>query len=396
VSKPKKSKKGPQQALRDWNRGEDEDLDLLSRAEAAFSPRGFSAASGPGVGMDLLNQAMNAEPDPALPGPAKSAFYRKQDKVRERAGDFFRDAAEFSGKKPGGIELPEPAYRRRQAEEQADAEREAEKAVQRQGLSAEDYWERNPEAKRTAVNSRGETVDVMDMARDYQKSEAERAGHEARVAEMREKGRNRRKEMENEQLQAQLKRKGIPLEAASTEVEMTYLDELSGTKGTPTGFDANKARGLLSAATFQKWDDDRALDEAGERARQANAKTLRYWQNAQEGRYGVAAQRDAMQNQDLIQTLLNNKASGEANPDRMDEAGFWRTAAEGKYNAAVRTQQAASNMDEVANLQNRSVEQISEMFGASFETVSEMLKDGLSLKELEELRRIQEDLEAEA
>jgi hypothetical protein len=47
--------------------------------------------------------------------------------------------------------------------------------VQRLGVSAEDYWERNPESKRTAVNSRGETVDVMDLNRAYvQDREADR------------------------------------------------------------------------------------------------------------------------------------------------------------------------------------------------------------------------------
>jgi hypothetical protein len=49
----------------------------------------------------------------------------------------------------------------------ADAQKQ-EQVIQRLGVSAEDYWDRNPESKRTAVNTRGEIVDVMDLQRASQ------------------------------------------------------------------------------------------------------------------------------------------------------------------------------------------------------------------------------------
>lgn len=195
---------------------------------------------------------------------------------------------------------------------------ETERAVQRLGLSAEDYWERNPESKRTAVNTRGETVDVMDMARERQ---AERADRQNKLAAARKAGRDRGLEMEEEQLSARLKEKGISPEAAATKVEKTYLDELAGTKGTRTGFDANKARGMLAQKTFDDWDYDKRLARDAVRAERDARGQLSDLRRKE--RRGAATAEDRLAMRDLESSI----ETGEQERDGL-LPGYWRSVAE--------------------------------------------------------------------
>ena len=372
-----RSSSSPTVALSDWNQGRDAALGILGEAKAAVSPRGFSAASGDRAAViDKVTRAMEAEPNAALPEAAKRSFYRDQDKVRADFLAFSQDADEYSGRRAGGNNVPEPAYRRRQAEEQVAAEREAEKAVQRQGLSAEDYWERNPTSKRTAVNSRGETVDVMDLARDYQQSQAERAEQESRIAGMREKGRQRRTEMENEQLQARLKEKGIPLEAASKGTEKTYLDELSGTKGTSTGFDANKARGLLSAATFQGWEDDKALTVRAEKLRQAEERKLRNLRSYEDNMGGRLNPEQAQQLADAIFDTEANIDDGKKNPGGLLTKGFWRAQAEENDAADAERRVAMLNIEKANQTTVKSLRENSKTLTEAIDMLQKSMENG--------------------
>lgn len=339
----RKKTKSPTAALSDWNQGRDEDLGAVSDALAAVSPRGNTAAgSDAATVMERVRRGLEVEFNPALPAAARRAGERRQDKLRASAEEFLRDRDVFSGKQAGTYNIPEPAYKRRQAQE-------AERAVQRQGLSAEDYWERNPDSKRTAVNSRGETVNVMDLARDYQKSQAERAEQESRIAGMREKGLQRRKEMENEQLQARLKEKGISPEAATTKTEKTYLDELAGTKGTPGGFDPNKARGLLAQATFQGWEDDKALEQRAEKLEQAEKRrlrTLRRYEDVMGGRLSPEA---AKLLADSIFEAETSIAEGNKNRGGLNRPGYWRQQAEDLDKAQTAERVAEDNIVKANN-----------------------------------------------
>jgi hypothetical protein len=81
--------------------------------------------------------------------------------INERAKANTAARGEMAYDQALGQMVPSAKERARQRAE------ENERDVQKLGLSAEDYWERNPESKRTAVNSRGETVDAMDLNRAY-------------------------------------------------------------------------------------------------------------------------------------------------------------------------------------------------------------------------------------
>jgi hypothetical protein len=62
----------------------------------------------------------------------------------------------------------------------AQTQKQSTQAQKMQGVSAADYWQRNPESKRTAVNAQGKTVNVEDLNRAYVKSREAEAAREAR------------------------------------------------------------------------------------------------------------------------------------------------------------------------------------------------------------------------
>jgi hypothetical protein len=184
-------------ALSRWNRGEDPALAKISEASALVSPRGFTASrtrKNRGDIEAVVNEALNTKLSEGLPASAGPMLDREKEELRRNYASFMGDADEFSGKPRGDYSLPsKPA--------QDTAALEAEKAVQRQGLSAADYWERNPESKRTAVNSRGETVDVMDLSRQYQADRAQENSRQEKfqqaLADNRARAAERRKTEDN-------------------------------------------------------------------------------------------------------------------------------------------------------------------------------------------------------
>lgn len=159
-------------ALSRWNRGEDPTLDKISEASAMVSPRGFTAAASRRDRASItqaVNDALSAEPTEGLPAAARGAVERRKDRLRKDYESFMGDADEYSGKSRGDYTSALPPAEDKAAQSAV----ETEQALQRQGLSAEDYWERNPEAKRTARNSKGEEVDVTELSRKYQNDRAQ-------------------------------------------------------------------------------------------------------------------------------------------------------------------------------------------------------------------------------
>jgi len=136
-------------AISRWNRGEDPALAKISDASAMVSPRGFTAAAA-GKNRDkvaaAVNEALDVQPSKGLPASAQKMLERRKDRLRKDYENFVADADEYSGKPRGKSPKLAP-----KVTEEERATKEAEKAVQRQGLSAEDYWDRNPESKRTAA-----------------------------------------------------------------------------------------------------------------------------------------------------------------------------------------------------------------------------------------------------
>ena len=333
-------------ALSDWNQGNDPTLEVLGAAERALSPRGFSAAeSDRAAAEEAMRQAMDVEADPALPEQARTIVQKKKSELLRDFQDFNRDADEYSGKKARDYyDAPEPIEVRRQAQEEEQAKAEAEKAVQRQGLSASDYWERNPESKRTAVNSRGETVDVMDMARDYQKSQAERAEHEERIAAMRIRGqelaqaRAGRPVRGTQEYTAQVDQLGSELERRGIDPKMALDKE--GDYGT---FSPDKARGLLSRSTFQDWDDDKAFSQASARREQAERRTLRNLRNYEGMMTGRLDPKESADLSAAITKAEDNIKSGEEDRGGLNRPSFWRRQVEDEDSAAKERNRALIN-----------------------------------------------------
>jgi hypothetical protein len=137
-------------AISRWNRGEDPALRKISTASARVSPRGFTAAAARG-GRDKaaaqVSEALNAELSEGLPPSAGDMLERRKDRLRKDFSAFAGDADEYSGRPKGDYSSLLPP----QVTKEEQEARKAERAVQRQGVSAQDYWERNPESKRTAV-----------------------------------------------------------------------------------------------------------------------------------------------------------------------------------------------------------------------------------------------------
>jgi hypothetical protein len=164
-------------AISRWNRGEDPTLRAMSRANAATAARGFSAASADrGRAMQAVDEALQAEPSSDLPPVAREMYGRQRDRLIGNAEEFLRDADEYSGRRAGNNSVSVPKRRDKQAEE-------AEKAVQRQGLSAEDYWERNPTSKRIAI--------VKDWSADPEVAAARASGNISAIEQATKNARDR-------------------------------------------------------------------------------------------------------------------------------------------------------------------------------------------------------------
>jgi hypothetical protein len=364
-------------AISRWNRGEDPALDAMSKANAATAARGFSAASADrGRAMDAVGNALQAQPDSSLPPVAREMYGRQRDRLIGNAEEFLRDADEYSGRRAGNYNMG--GRKPSAAPTEPEPEATGRISVSRPKKTYLD------ELAGTEGTVETETFNAADMARKYQGQQFDRA-------ELLDNIRREGEQFAANRLKDQLREKGISPDAAYTRVEKTYLDELSGTKGTPTGFDTDKARGMLAQATFQAWDDDKDFDRTAEELEKATRKELSYWSRAQDGSLGIAAQRDAFEeeNQLRIQKLQNNVISGESNRGSINEPSFWRLAAEGDYNVAVREQRVAENADNISKLQNKSAKELSKMFGASVPFLEELLRDGISPEEAEMLESMQ-------
>jgi hypothetical protein len=349
-------------ALSRWNSGEDPALGAMSEANAAVAARGFSAASADrGRAMDAVSKALQAQPDSNLPPQAKEMFGRMRDRLPGNAEEFLSDADEYAGRRAGSYSLSAPKGRDKKSEE-------AEKAVQRQGLAAEDYWERNPDAKRTARNSKGDEIDVMELSRKYQDDRAQENQREGNFQQALANNRANSRFNGAERLAEQLSAKG--------------LDQMPVKEGRP---DMDKMRGLLSAATFQAWDDDKTLDRAAGDLERSTKRELRYWEDAQDGSFGVGAQIQAMAAQDRIAQLradlnVGNKRGSLSGPDG------WRELAERELSNNAKRAAATDNLVKAANTKTMSYQDLASSFGTTIEKIEEYLKDGvLSPEELQQV-----------
>jgi hypothetical protein len=233
--------------------------------------------------------------------------------------------------------------------------------VQRLGVSAEDYWERNPESKRTAVNSRGETVDVMDLNRAYvQDREADRRQADRR-AEVVANYRNNRKFAEGERLASRLEAKGV--------------DQMPTKDNRP---DVDKMRGMLSASTFQQWDDDKMLDRSAKQVEKDTRRELRYWTQAQDGRFGVGAQNAAMsrENQARIAQLRADVDQGENKRQSLSGPRGWRQIAERELSNNAKNAAAATNLEKAANAQKQTYAEAAQNLGLTLEELFRKIRGG--------------------
>jgi hypothetical protein len=279
--------------------------------------------------------------------------------INERAKANTAARGEMAYDQALGQMVPSAKERARQRAE------ENERDVQKLGLSAEDYWERNPESKRTAVNSRGETVDVMDLNRAYmQDRDAEQlqAGRRAGVVA---NYRNTLDRAEADQLSSRLGEKGIEI-----------TDSLTKADGT---LDPNKARGLLSASTFQQWDDDKMLDRAAKDLERRTKRELRYLEQAQDGEFGVGAQTQAMssENQQRAAKLRAGIDAGDNDRNSLSGPGAWRRFAETELNNSAKQNAAVQNLIQATNARTMSYQDLAKTFGVTMESLEKYLKDGV-------------------
>lgn len=347
-------------ALGRWNRGEDPALRSMSRANAAVAARGFSAAAADrGRAMQSVNEALQAQPDSSLPPAGKAMFERMQSRLPGNAKEFLRDADEYSGRRAGNYNIGG----RKPSATPAEPEPEATGTIS---------TTRNSYLDELAGTAGTKTYNAADMARKYQEQQFDRANL---LDKIRETGRNRGAELQANQLAAQLRERGITTEPRTNDGSM----------------DVDKARGLLTASTFQEWQDDRDFDRTAKELERETKRELAYWRRAQDGGLGIAAQRDSFEPDNVarIQELQNNLASGESNRGSINRPSFWRLAAEGNYNVAVREQRVAENADKISKLQNKSAKELSGLFGASVPFLEELLRDGISPEEAEMLESMQ-------
>jgi hypothetical protein len=357
-------------AVSRWNRGEDPKLGKVSSALAAVAARGNSAAKADrDRAMGLVDEAVGLEPADDYSPTQTRMFRDQQRKLIQSAAQFQRDADEFSGKPVGNYDTTEPWV----AREEARAKAEAEKAVQRQGVSAEDYWERNPESKRTAsITDQDGNVRTMGVAslerlnqRDRQQAAADEQRQDGRRAEVVANYRNTLDRAEADQLSSRLGEKGIEI-----------TDSLTKADGT---LDPNKARGLLSASTFQQWDDDKMLDRAAKDLERRTKRELRYLEQAQDGKFGVGAQTQAMssENQQRAAKLRAGIDAGDNDRNSLSGPGAWRRFAETELNNSAKQNAAVQNLIQATNARTMSYQDLAKTFGVTMESLEKYLKDGV-------------------
>lgn len=304
---------------------------------------------------------------------ADAEINRRTKARREAAGTQAYSTAE-------GRLIPAQETRTRQAMERNAAR--AEKAAQRQGLSAEDYWERNPESKSMAVNTKGESVAVMDLNRQFRE---EQAAREARFARVREAGR-----------QSALARAGRPqrdlvMEDGSTELNQAWLNQVQDLqtklkdaggneyvdaaltdKNNITTFSPEKARAILAKHTFQKWENDEILDRQAVQLERDKRAQRSYLLSARRGAFGPAVQERANSEEQTaalqqIETELNQ---GYGKPD------FWREQAELLDGANARLRVAEDNIVSANNATAASAQENQENLQKMLQQLYRDFEDG--------------------
>ena len=353
-------------AISRWNRGEDPALNTLSRANAAVAARGFSAASADrGRAMQAVNEALQAEPSSDLPPVAREMYGRRRDRLIGNAEEFLRDADEYSGRRAGNYNIGV----RKPSATPAEPEPEATGRIS-VSRPKKTYLD---ELAGTEGTIETETFNAADEARKYQEQQFERA---KLLDKLGQAGRARGAEVEANRLKNQLREKGISPDAAYTRVEKTYLDELSGTKGTSTGFDANKARGLLSAATFQGWEDDKALTVRAEKLRQAEERKLRNLRSYEDTMGGRLNPEQAQQLADAIFDTEANIDDGKKNPGGLLTRGFWRAQAEENDAADAERRVATLNIEKANQATVKSIRENSKTLSEQIDALQIRFENG--------------------
>jgi hypothetical protein len=261
-------------------------------------------------------------------------------------------------------------------------EKEAEKAVQRLGLSAEDYWERNPTSQRT--------VTVQDWSKDPEVAAAIKSGDISAIEKATKNARDRNRvarglpkgpgttegDAAAGRAQSNTAAMGVnsidngvtvntgrpALQPARSEVEVMDLareyqaeranqqariagvrkkfndnrleaeaDQLSARlkeKGLPNeprkndgSYDADKARGMLAQKTFDDWDYDKRLARDAVRAERDARGQLSDLRRKE--RRGAATPEDRLAMRDLERSV----EAGEQERDGL-RPGYWRSVAE--------------------------------------------------------------------
>jgi len=307
------------------------------KAEILFTTQGYKAAEA-GKNRGEVNQVLE---DAVNANPKTAQGRRQQERVLSKAPDFLRDADEFAGKPVGNYEPVKPRWKEREeaAEKaKADAYKRADDAVQKakdEGFTETEgfnpslkNWGRVPLAEGESTLARGDEELVVvktpsggsiiargkGVATNLTQSRSDEAMRLAKAEEFQQRLAERRRDREfaeAEQLSSRLADKGI-------DQTPTKKD------GTP---DVDKMRGMLSAATFQSWDDDKRFNRTAADLEKQDKRELRYWEQAQEGRFGVGAQQEAIKQRGRVAQLRAQIDAGESDRGGL-EPGFYRARAE--------------------------------------------------------------------
>ena len=324
-------------ALSRWNSGGDPALRQLGDAAAMVSPRGFKAAAvspeRKGAAANTVRRALDVQPTKGLPASAAGMLDRSKDRLSASAEDFLTDADEYAGKPVTG----KPEFGTSAGRREAQAEKDAEIALQQQGVSAEDYWERNKDSSRVARVTDGEgnvrVRGVNNLSKAYRdgqersavEAEAQAADRNTKVAAFRDAQR----QDQDDALLAQLETKGskdAPLKKDGT-------------------LDRDRASGMLAKATFEEWDMDKSLAEDEQREVRDQRAELSDLRKAARDHFGFRPRAGVPadeKSQDRIRELERNLSN--SSRDRT----FWRGQVE-KRDAARRQRVEAEELETQSN-----------------------------------------------
>ena len=324
-------------ALIRWNSGGDPALRQLGDAAAMVSPRGFKAAAvspeRKGAAANTVREALDVQPTKGLPASAAGMLDRSKDRLSASAEDFLTDADEYAGKPVTG----KPEFGTSAGRREAQAEKDAEIALQQQGVSAEDYWERNKDSSRVARVTDGEgnvrVRGVNNLSKAYRdgqersavEAEAQAADRNTKVAAFRDAQR----QDQDDALLAQLETKGskdAPLKKDGT-------------------LDRDRASGMLAKATFEEWDMDKSLAEDEQREVRDQRAELSDLRKAARDHFGFRPRAGVPadeKSQDRIRELERNLSN--SSRDRT----FWRGQVE-KRDAARRQRVEAEELETQSN-----------------------------------------------